>query len=105
MAGNRRADLGGLKRRADFRTVLAHDGPTPIGQQDQTKIHSSFHMDAKPSCSVHLGKGRWQCPAGCGSGNVLDFAHRMETRDGSTVILRQAGLALAAIEGGRHRCG
>jgi hypothetical protein len=30
---------------------------------------------------------------------VLDFVHRMETKDGATVSLRQAGLTLASISG------
>ena len=99
MADNRRVDFQALKSHADFRTVLAHYALSPIGQGEQAKIHCPFHDDAKPSCSVNLGKGLWQCHTGCGSGNVLDFVHRMETRDGATVTLRQAGLTLAAIWG------
>jgi DNA primase len=101
MADNRRFDFQALKSHADFRTVLAHYALSPIGQGEQAKIHCPFHDDAKPSCSVNLGKGLWQCHTGCGSGNVLDFVHRMETRDGATVTLRQAGLTLAAISGER----
>jgi DNA primase len=101
MVDNRHVDFKEVKDRADFRAVLAHYGITPIGQHDQTKIRCPFHDDAKPSCSVHLGKGLWRCHTGCGSGNVLDFVHRMEIRDGATVTLRQAGLTLAAIRGER----
>jgi DNA primase len=37
---------------------------------------------------------------GCGAeGNVLDFVHRMEVRDGAPVTIRQAALALAKICG------
>ena len=39
MADNRRIDFDDLKQRADFRTVLAHYGLTPIGQGEQAKIH------------------------------------------------------------------
>jgi hypothetical protein len=101
MVDNRHVDFKEVKDRADFRAVLAHYGITPIGQHDQTKIRCPFHDDAKPSCSVHLGKGLWRCHTGCGSGNALDFVHRMEIRDGATVTLRQAGLTLAAIRGER----
>jgi CHC2 zinc finger len=58
-----------------------------------------FHEDAKPFCSIHVGKGLFHC-FGCGAkGNVLDFVHRMEALGGATVSIREAGLKLASICG------
>jgi DNA primase len=57
-----------------------------------------FH-DERPSCSVNLAKCLFHCFSCHAKGNVLDFVHRMETRDGATVSLRQAGLTLASICG------
>jgi DNA primase len=99
MAKQHRINFDELKARADFRTVLAHYDLAIVGHGDQAKVLCPFHDDSRPSCSVNLGKGLWHC-FGCGnSGNVLDFVHRMETKDGATVSLRQAGLRLAAICG------
>ena len=69
MAKSHRINFDDLKARADFRAVLLHYGLTPVGQGDQAK------------------------------GNVLEFVHRMETKDGATVSLREAGLTLASICG------
>jgi DNA primase len=101
MAKSHRIDFDDLKAHADFRAVLLHYGLTLVGQGDQAKVHCPFHDDARPSCSVNLAKGLFRCHAGsCGaSGNVLDFVHRMETKDGATVTLRHAGLTLASICG------
>jgi hypothetical protein len=46
-----------------------------------------------------LSKGLFHCFACHVTGNVLDFVHRIETRDGETVSLRQAGIRLASISG------
>ena len=99
MAKTHRVDFDGLKARADFRAVLLHYGLTPVGSGDQAKVRCPFHDDQRPSCSVNLVKGLWHCFAGCGAGNVLDFVHRMETRDGATVSLRLAAVRLAEISG------
>ena len=94
-----RINFDDLKAKADFRLVLAHYGLAIVGQGDQAKILCPFHEDARPSCSVNLQKGLWHCFACQASGNLLDFVHRLETRDGATISLRQAGLKLAEISG------
>src|SRR5215218_4274796 len=99
MAKAQRIDFEDLKARADFRAALLHYGLTLVGQGDQAKVLCPFHDDERPSCSVNLTKGLWHCFSCHTSGNVLDFVHRMETRDGATVSLRQAGLRLAEISG------
>lgn len=99
MARQHRVNFEDLKTRADFRTVLTHYDLTIIGHGEQAKVHCPFHDDERPSCSVNLAKGLWQCFAGCGAGNVLEFVHRMECRDSATVSLRQAGIRLAEICG------
>src|SRR4051812_14437308 len=99
MADQRRVDFQDIKSRADFRPVLAHYGLALIGQGDQAKIHCPFHDDANPSCSVNLTKDVFNCHACHAAGNVLDFVHRMETRDGMAVSLRQVGHLLADICG------
>src|SRR5215203_142069 len=99
MAKAQRIDFEDLKARADFRAVLLHYRLALVGQGDQAKVLCPFHDDERPSCSVNLVKGLWHCFRGCGAGNVLDFVHRMETKDGATVSLRQAGLRLSEIGG------
>ena len=101
MGDNRRVDFEKIKAAADFGAVLAHYGLGPIGRGRQIKLRCPFHDDERPSCSVNLDKGLFHCHAGgCGaSGNVLDFVHRMENRDGEAVSLRAAGLRLAGICG------
>lgn len=96
-----RVNFEALKARADFRSVLAHYGLTPVGHGDQAKIHCPFHEDERPSCSVNLEKGLFHCFAGgCqAQGNVLDFVHRMEAQNGTTPSIREAGLTLARICG------
>ena len=63
------------------------------------KIRCPFHPDEDPSCSVNLGKRVYHCFACQAAGNVLEFVHRMENRDGQAVTLRQAGILLADICG------
>src|SRR5215218_3476056 len=99
MAKAQRIDFEDLKARADFRAVLLHYRLALVGQGDQAKVLCPFHDDERPSCSVNLVKGLWHCFRGCGAGNVLDFVHRMETKDGATVSLRQAALKLAELSG------
>src|SRR3954470_7168903 len=101
MTKNYRVDFEAIKARADFRAVLAHYGLVLLGQGEQAKVRCPFHDDERPSCSVNLERGIFHCHAGgCGvSGNVLEFVHRMETRDGATVSLRQAAVKLAGICG------
>ena len=101
MAKNYRVDFEAIKARADFRAVLAHYGLALLGQGEQAKARCPFHDDERPSCSVNLERGIFHCHAGsCGvSGNVLEFVHRMETKDGATVTLREAAVKLADICG------
>lgn len=99
MVTAQRVDFEAIKARADFAAVLAHYGLRPVGQGDQVKILCPFHDETRPSCSVSLARRVFHC-FGCGAaGNVLEFVHRMETRDGAAVSLRIAALELAAICG------
>src|SRR5688572_18735100 len=99
MAKDYRVDFEVIKAGADFRTVLAHYGLETVGQGSQTKVRCPFHDDQRPSCSVNLEKRLYHCHAGsCGAkGNVLEFVHRMETKNGATTSLRQAAEKLATI--------
>ena len=99
MAKSHRINFDDLKARADFRAVLLHYGLTLIGSGDQAKVHCPFHDDARPSCSVNLAKRLFHCFSCQAKGNVLEFVHRMETKEGATVSLRLAGLTLASICG------
>src|SRR3954471_3543851 len=101
MVKNYRVDFEAIKARADFRAVLAHYGLELFGQGEQAKVRCPFHDDERPSCSVNLERRIFHCHAGsCGAkGNVLEFVHRMETRGGATVSLRQAAMKLADING------
>lgn len=99
MPNTRRVDFQDIKSRADFRAILAHYGIAAVGQGDQAKILCPFHDDRDPSCSVNLAKGVFHCHACHHAGNVLDFVHRMETRDGTKASLRQVGLLIAKICG------
>ena len=99
MTDNRRVDFEDIRRRADFRAVLAHYGLEPVGKGDQVKIRCPFHDDGEPSCSVNLAKRVFHCFGCPAKGNVLEFVHRMENRDGQAVTLRRAGILLAEICG------
>src|SRR3954468_8546867 len=99
MADNRRVDFNDLRRRADFRAILAHYGLNPVGKGDQVKVQCPFHPDEEPSCSVNLGKRVYHCFACQAAGNVLEFVHRMENRNGEAVTLRRAGILLAEVSG------
>src|SRR5918911_4709259 len=101
MAKDYRVDFEAIKARADFRAVLAHYGLALLGHGEQAKVRCPFHDDERPSCSVNLERRIFHCHAGsCGvSGNVLEFVHRMETKDGATVTLREAAVKLAGICG------
>ncbi len=99
MSQHSKIDFRALKARSDFRAVLAHYGLSVIGQGDQARIRCPFHDDERPSCSVNLTERLWNCHAGCGSGNVLDLVHKMETKDGATVTLPKAAHRLADICG------
>src|SRR3954467_13252775 len=101
MVKNYRVDFEAIKARADFRAVLAHYGLELLGQGEQAKVRCPFHDDERPSCSVNLERRIFHCHAGsCGvSGNVLEFVHRMETKDGEIVSLKEAAVKLAGICG------
>src|SRR5215204_7276212 len=99
MPKQHRVNFDDLKARADFRAVLLHYRINLVGQGEQAKVLCPFHDDERPSCSVNLTKGLWHCFSCHASGNVLDFVHRMETREGATVSLRQAGLRLSELSG------
>lgn len=99
MPDTRRVDFADLRKRADFRAVLAHYGLKPVGRGDQLKICCPFHDDHEPSCSVNLAKRAFHCFGCAAEGNVLEFVHRMENRDGGTVTLREAAILLAEISG------
>lgn len=95
MPDNGRVDFELLKNSADFRTVLTHYGLIAAGTGDQARLRCPFHDDTRPSCSVNFSKRVFHCFSCGAAGNVLDFVHRMENRDGAVVSLREAGLRLA----------
>jgi DNA primase len=99
MQPKHKIDFRDLKARADFRAVLAHYGLQTVGSGEQTRMRCPFHDDERPSCSVNLAEGVWNCHAGCGAGNVLDLVHRLEAKDGATVTLPMAARTLADICG------
>ena len=99
MTDNRRVDFKDLRGRADFRAILAHYNLKPVGMGEQVKVLCPFHDDGEPSCSVNLGKRVYHCFGCQAAGNVLEFVHRMENRDGQAVTLRRAGILLAEISG------
>ena len=99
MPDTRRVNFKDLRQRADFRAVLAHYGLEPKGKGDQVKIPCPFHDDVEPSCSVNLAKRAYHCFGCQAAGNVLEFVHEMENRNGEGVTLRRAGILLAEISG------
>ena len=105
MTANRRVDFAGIRKRADFRAVLAHYGLVPKGKGEQVKILCPFHDDVEPSCSVNFERRVYHCFGCQAAGNVLEFVHEMENRDGEAVTLRRAGLLLAEISGIELPCG
>jgi DNA primase len=99
MPKQHRVNFDDLKARADFRAVLLHYRINLFGLGDQAKVHCPFHDDERPSCSVNLAEGLFHCFGCQAKGNVLEFVHRLETRDGEAVSLRLAGVRLAEICG------
>ena len=99
MTDNRRVDFKDLRGRADFRAILAHYGLKPVGKGDQVKVLCPFHDDSEPSCSVNFAKRAFHCFGCQAAGNVLEFVHQMENRNGQAVTLRRAGILLAEICG------
>ena len=99
MTDNRRVDFKDLRDRADFRAILAHYNLKPVGKGDQVKVLCPFHDDSEPSCSVNFAKRAFHCFACPAKGNVLEFVHQMENRNGQGVTLRRAGILLAEISG------
>jgi DNA primase len=99
MADSRRVDFADIRKRADFRAILAHYGLTLVGKGDQVKILCPFHPDEDPSCSVNLATGLFHCFSCHHAGNVLDFVHRVETLDGTPVSLRHSALEIAELSG------
>jgi DNA primase len=99
MTASRRVDFVDLRKRADFRAVLNHYGISPRGKGDQVKIPCPFHDDVEPSCSVNFERRIYNCFGCKAAGNVLEFVHEMENRNGEAVTLRQAGILLAEISG------
>src|SRR5882724_7291086 len=94
-------DFKELRQRLDFAAVLKHYGvelKVKRGNQHQGFCPLPTHQGHKrsPSFSAQLDRKIWKC-FGCGaSGNVLDFAARMERVDPSNgQELRRVALALA----------
>lgn len=93
-------DFRALRAQLDFARVLAIYGVTSASVRDQQlSAHCPFptHLGvrAKPSFSADLSRGIWRCFGCKTSGNVLDFAVRMEGRepkDGAAV--REVALKL-----------
>lgn len=93
-------DFRALRAQLDFARVLALYGVTSASvRAQQLSAHCPFptHLGvrAKPSFSADLSRGIWRCFGCKTSGNVLDFAVRMEGRepkDGAAV--REVALKL-----------
>jgi DNA primase len=96
---DRHLDFADIRKRADFRAILANYGLTPVGKGDQVKILCPFHPDEDPSCSVNLATRVFNCFSCHHAGNVLDFVHRMETLDGTPRSLRHSALKIAELSG------
>lgn len=96
-------DFDDLKARADLRTVLHHyDGlgwisMAKTARGEQIMIRCPFHDDRKPSLSINLTKGVWNCKGCDCSGNVLDFVQQIETVNGTPLAIRAAAERLAEI--------
>jgi DNA primase len=99
MYTNSKVDFKALRAQTAhcFPLVLAHYGLSPVGSGDQLRISCPWHDDEHPSCSLNTEKGVWKCHAGCSEGNLLEFVHRMETKDGAVVSFLAAGRKLASI--------
>lgn len=96
-----------LRARLDFARVLTHYGVQHIsirkGQLTaRCPIPSHLGTNQKASFSADISRGIWQC-FGCNtSGNVLDFAVRMEGRDPENgADVRRVALKLAGVFTGR----
>lgn len=79
-------DFRALRAQLDFARVLALYGVNTVAVRDQQlSAHCPFpsHLGvrAKPSFSADLSRGIWRCFGCKTSGNVLDFAVRMEGRE------------------------
>src|SRR5690242_20401071 len=108
MNTNRRIDFARLREvTAPYSpTVLTFYGLTPVGSGEQVRITCPFHAGGEekhPSCSFNLRTGLWKCHAGgCPGnegGNLVEFVHRMETRNGAVVSILVAGHKLAGVCG------
>jgi len=55
-----------------------------VAQNGEVKVRCPFHEDSKPSMSVNVRTGLWNCYAGCGGGTVIDFVRREDRVDYKT---------------------
>ena len=53
--------------------VLENAGVQVIGSGNQRTAKCCFHEDKKPSMTINVTDGLWNCQAGCGGGDVITF--------------------------------
>jgi len=87
-------DFAFVKENASFERVLRHYDLAVRGTGTQRSIICPFHPDKKPSCRVELDKKIWHCFGCQASGNILEFAARME---GDAEDLRAAAIKIAEV--------
>ncbi len=61
----------------DYQAFYAQfvDGIEEVGDS-QFRCKCCFHEDSKPSMAFNTETGQWNCYAGCGSGNAVDFVKK-----------------------------
>jgi hypothetical protein len=57
-----------------------------IGEGDQKKAKCPFHKDKKPSFSVNLKDGSWNCFSGCGKGGVLELIAKYDSKTPEEIL-------------------
>ena len=58
--------------------VMEAAGVQVIGGGNQRMARCCFHEDKKPSMSVNVENGLWNCQVGCGGGDVITFLSRRQ---------------------------
>lgn len=66
--------------------VLKSHNVELIGNGDQCKARCPFHEEKKPSFSVNLKEGLWNCFAGCGKGGVLELMAKYDSKSPDEIL-------------------
>lgn len=75
-AQDMRVVCDGIRDRFAVSAVAAQAGIKLERTGNEWKACCPFHADRTPSFSIYAGDRRWICFAGCGEGDVIDFARR-----------------------------